>query len=88
MLARSFPSGSLHGPGPVHQTFQNHESLARSQFERAFFEVDEHFAFHRVEELVVIGVLAPVVWFPTAPYAWSWATLCRRPPGLRFGPGR
>ena len=30
----------------------------------------------------------PEVWFPTAPYGWSWATQCRRPPGLRFGPGR
>jgi hypothetical protein len=53
--------GAFGGAGAMHHSFRYDESLTGRKFHRPLFEDGEEFAFHDIEELVVIIVFVPVV---------------------------
>ena len=52
--------GLLGRTGPVHDPFGDGDALARIQFYRLVFEIDEQLPFRNKEELVIIVVLMPM----------------------------
>src|SRR4051812_15635596 len=52
--------GALRRAGAMDDTLRHGESLLRRELNRAALKVDQEFALHHVEELVLLVVLVPV----------------------------